>query len=350
MNAPSVAGRLRRGIVLTGLASAMILVLFVTLDFDSYFDKHYPSLGLTGLAYEIGDHVILPFLVLLLPLLMAVPWVIRRSLAPLGTAAEEISRVDEWQRGFRVPIQDVPVEAVPFVSSINSLLARLEFAAGRQEAFAADVAHELKNPLAILTLELDRLGDLAKPLHGEVGAMSRLVDQLLLLAQLDAEAAAKARRDSIDLADIARVEVARIAPSAVGDRKQVELETAGRPSVIGRREAVAAALRNLLENALRVTPVGGRVIVMVGPGSSIRVRDEGPGLSAAELSSLRHRFARADHASSSGAGLGLAIVTKIMEAHHGRLTTDPRAREMALDFRHPEDQETAESPEPPIAS
>lgn len=347
MRAPSVASRLRRGIVLSGLASAVILILFIAFDFDSIFDKHYPSLGLTGLAYEIGDHVILPFLVLLLPLLMSVPWVIRHSLAPLETAAEEIRRVDDWQRGFRVPIQSVPVEAVPFVSSINSLLARLEAAAQRHEAFAADVAHELKNPLAVLTLELDRLGEAARPLHVEVGAMSRLVDQLLLLAQLDAEVTSKAKRDWIDLAETARAEVARIAPGALADHKDIEVETIERARVIGRREAVAAALRNLLENALRVTPAGGRVTVVVGPGASIRVRDEGPGLSAAQLSALRHRFARADHASSSGAGLGLAIVTKIMEAHGGCLRSDPAAREIVLDFRQPEERER---PEAPVAS
>lgn len=336
MTAPWVADRLRRRMLLTGLASAVILLLFVTLDFDSYFDRHYRFLGLTGLAYELGDHVVVPVLILLLPLLMAVPWVIRGAMSPLGAAAEQIRKVDESQRDYRVPLDGVPAEAVPFVSSINGLLARLEAAAERQEAFAADVAHELKNPLAVLKLELERLGEGARPLQAEVGAMSRLVDQLLLLAQLDAEAAARMPHDRVDLVELGRGEVARIAPAAVGDRKQVEFESFGSPSVTGRREAIAAALRNLLENALRVTPKGGDVIVVVGPGPVLRVRDQGPGLSTAELSSLRRRHARADHASASGAGLGLAIVSKIMDAHRGRLTTDPEAREMVLDFSHPD--------------
>jgi two-component system, OmpR family, sensor kinase len=342
--APAIATRLQRGMLLAGLGSAAILMLFVILDLDGVVDDHFRPLGLTGLAHDLGDHVMIPALFLLLPLLIASSIVIRKAMAPLAAAARDLHALDDVPRGHRVSTDRLPAEVVPFVDALNGLLARLETAAERQEAFAADVAHELKNPLAVLTVELDRLGAAARPLLADVRAMSRLVDQLMLIAQLDADAAAHTRRDQIDLADIARCEVARIAEAAVREGKHVELVATAESVVMGRREAIAAALRNLLENALRVTPAGGRVVVLIGPEPSIRVRDEGPGLTSEELATLQRRSVRADYANPVGAGLGLSIVTKIMASHHGCLSTDPGARELKLDFAHAAQVEAAPAP------
>ncbi|MBL7466207.1 sensor histidine kinase, partial [Escherichia coli] len=91
----------------------------------------------------------------------------------------------------RIDNSQMPTEALPFTSAVNDLLARLDEAAKRQEAFAADVAHELRTPLALLSLELDRLEhDDAERLKKDVAAMRRLIDQLMLLAQIDADAVA----------------------------------------------------------------------------------------------------------------------------------------------------------------
>jgi two-component system, OmpR family, sensor kinase len=111
------------------------------------------------------------------------------------------------------------------------------------------------------------------------------------------------------------------------------LEDAGGAKFPGRREAVAAALRNLVDNALRPTPEGGAVTVIAGPCVRLAVRDEGPGLSADRLADLAQRGRRAGHASPSGAGLGLTIVAKIMAAHDGALCTDAARRGLILDFR-----------------
>jgi two-component system, OmpR family, sensor kinase len=328
---PSVSKRLIGRIAAIGGAAAFALLLFVGFNIDQVFDSRY--LGITGLAYEIGDHVVLPALVLLLPLMLATPWIVRQALAPLGVAADRIDAASGQDRGFRVGLDGLPVEAVPFAAAVNNLLRRLDDAAERQEAFAADIAHELKTPLSILALELSIYGDpLAGKIKADVARMNRLIDQLLLIAQLDADAAARTAHDRVDLREVAEEVTARLAPMAIAGGRRVALEILDEPVVHGRREAIAAALRNLIENALRVTGPDGAVTTTVGPGPRLSVQDEGPGLTAGQLTRLVNRLSRADHASTDGAGLGLSIVSKIAASHGAALETLPDRRQLQLVF------------------
>ncbi|MEQ1785125.1 MAG: HAMP domain-containing sensor histidine kinase, partial [Hyphomonadaceae bacterium] len=166
----------------------------------------------------------------------------------------------------------------------------------------------------------------------DVTNMSRLVDQLLVLAQLDAQAAARVPMQDVVLADVAADIVSHFAPLALDEGKEIALEPGDGAIVCGRPEAISAALRNLVENALRVTPSHKTVTVFVGPGAKLRVRDGGPGLSQEALQDFRQRLHRGDHSSKSGAGLGLAIASRIMEAHGGSLKTDPDHTELLLAF------------------
>ncbi len=126
--------------------------------------------------------------------------------------------------------------------------------------------------------------------------------------------------------------VAQLAPAALANGQTIELRGEGENAILGRREAVAAALRNLIENALRVTPQGVPVVVRAERPGELAVRDAGEGLSPERLDLLVQRLRRADHASTNGAGLGLAIVARIMAAHGGRLVTNPDERELRLIF------------------
>ena len=162
--------------------------------------------------------------------------------------------------------------------------------------------------------------------------MRRLIDQLMLLAQIDAESAAHLPPGEVDLVEVAGDVIAQMAPAALAENKLLELHGEGAGIIKGRREAIAAALRNLVENALRVTPAGTPVIVVADRPAELAVRDGGPGLSAAYLDTLVQRLRRADHASQTGAGLGLSIVARIMAAHGGRLDTDADRRELRLIF------------------
>jgi signal transduction histidine kinase len=182
-----------------------------------------------------------------------------------------------------------------------------------------------------LALELGRLdGAVGAELRQDVQKMTHLVEQLLLLAQVDAETAAPVALVPTDLADLAEELIGRMAPLAHRNDHLIAFERRGRVEAMGRPETIERALRNLIENALAVTPPSECVTVIAGPGPQIRVRDGGPGLSVDDLERLSRRFARADR--STGSGLGLAIVSTIMQHHGGSLATDPEAREIILRF------------------
>lgn len=333
----SVTHRLRRGLGLIGLVGSVLLLGAVGFFYwQSFVDLPADRAALRALK-EVIEHVGLPMVVLMVPVSIVGLRVIQQAFVPLEAAARRIEATRGHERGFRIDESSMPTEALPFTQAVNDLLGRLDDAALRQEAFAADVAHELRTPLALLSLELDRLdGPHAARLKGDVAAMQRLIDQLMLLAQVDAAAAAQLAPEPVPLAALATDLVAAMAPGVIGAGRTIALDLdadRAAPAVAhGRREAIAAALRNLVENAVRVTPPGGTVQVRVGPGPLLAVCDAGPGLSADRLADLVRRHRRADHASRDGAGLGLAIVDRIMAAHGGALETDPDARALLLRF------------------
>lgn len=331
MNARSLSGRLALGLALVAGVGAVALLVLVALEYVVGAEE---PLSPGQLAFEVADHVVAPLIILLSLVAISGAVVIRSALRPLERAAREVDAAARaGPRGVRIDHGEFPAEAKPFAAAINRLLERLDAAAEAQEAFAADAAHELKTPIAILSLELDRLPDeAAAAMREDIASLSRLVDQLLLLARLDAQAAAETPKTEIALEVMAREVISTMAPFALRAGRNLAMEDAGPSAFEGHQEAIAAALRNLIENGLRATPEGGTVTVIAGPGASLTVRDEGPGISPEQLARLSRRGERADYASASGAGLGLAIVQRIMAAHHGALRTRPERREIVLDF------------------
>ena len=330
----SVSRKLARGLALVGLVGTMLLLAAVVFFYSLTFSDLTAKGALIQAAWEMLEHVALPLIVLMMPVVFVVRRVIRQAFGSFEEAATAVEAARGHERGFRIDTSHMPAEALPFTDAVNDLLGRLDEAAIRQEAFAADVAHELRTPLAVLSLELDRLDhDDATRLKNDVAAMRRLIDQLMLLAQIDAATAAQFPLESVSLVEIARDVVSLLAPAIIAEGKAITLDASDEhPVARGRREAIAAALRNLIENAVRVTPSGSTVNIRVGPNSVIAVGDGGEGLSPDRLRELVRRHSRADHASTNGAGLGLAIVDRIMAAHGGELTTDPDARELSLHF------------------
>ncbi len=322
----------RRTVTIVGIGAVLLLV-FVALDFQLLFGGNLDRLGATGVAHEIVDHVVVPLLVLSYPTYLFTRWLIASALRSFSDAALRIELVDGRERGFRVDGSGLPLEAMPFVNAVNALLARLDEAATRQEMFAADVAHELRTPLTMARLEIDKLKSPAlQKVRGDLDGMARLIDQLMLMAQLDAAIAAAGSTGPVDLASVARGVVSLIAPSTAAEERMIALEICAPTALIGHREVIAAGLRNLVENAVRVTPAGGCVTIVAGPGPLLCVRDEGPGLHAGQLQAFSQRYRRFDHSSADGAGLGLAIVARAMEMHGGSLRTDPGKRELRLEF------------------
>lgn len=267
---------------------------------------------------ELGDHVLLPLVPLTLLLMLFSVGVVRRVLRPLGAAAMEADRLDPGRMDLRLTEPDTSREVSALVSAVNRALDRVQRSMKVLRDFTADAAHELRTPLAVLRLQLDELpdGPARRKLQEEVTAMTRLVNQLLDLSQaevLQLEGAA-----TVDLLALAQGVVAQTAPLVFADDGDIRLVDLGAAPVAGHPEALARALRNLVENALRHGGPGGQIEVIAGPGPRLTVRDHGPGLRGADPDLLFRRFWRSNP-DRPGAGLGLGIARSIVEAHGGSI-------------------------------
>lgn len=270
-----------------------------------------------AIVRELFDHVALPLAPLALILLALSLWQVGRLTRPLQVAAGEADTLDPASLGARLTVPDAPLEAQTLVKAMNRALDRIEAGTRFIREFNANAAHELRTPLSIMRLAVERMppGEPADTLRGDVAGMSRVVTQMLDLAQADSMAPVAAVR--VDLATVASDMVGQMAPLAWAANRDIRLDIRDAPAAHGHAEAIGRALRNLLENALRHTAEGTTVEVTVGPEPRIVVRDHGPGLPPEHRTLAFERFWRADRTRSDGAGLGLGIVQATMQAHGG---------------------------------
>ncbi len=255
----------------------------------------------------------LPFLVCILAMNIAVA---RIALRPLRIAARHAEAIGPGSVAARMSEENLPGDVRALVHAINMALERLQQGYLALEDFVADVAHELRTPLAIIKAQLASVETPAvRSLESEVSAMERLVQQLLDRIRLGG---IHFESDSlVDLADLARETARYMAPLAVVRGRSIELLEADESvTVAGARDFLGRALRNLVENAIEHAPPGTTVTVSLAPGPKIRVLDRGPGFPAARLGPRPARL-RSDR--RDGLGLGLWIVQRTMEAHGGRL-------------------------------
>jgi two-component system OmpR family sensor kinase len=271
-------------------------------------------------------------LVLLLPLLALLVWkIVGRALQPLDRlAGAAASRTPAALEPFDE--RTVPEEVVPLVRALNGLLERLGSAMAAQRAFVADAAHELRTPLAALKLQTQLARDAEGPergaalaeLEGGLDRATHVVRQLLTLARLEPGAEAGAPRASVVLADLARQAVADHA--VLAERGGIDLGVAAATEdavVVADAVALRTLVANLVDNAVRYTPAGGRVDVSAGTDAGrswLEVADTGPGIPAAERERVFDRFYRLPGAAGSGSGLGLAIVRAIADRNGGTVT------------------------------
>jgi signal transduction histidine kinase len=248
---------------------------------------------------------------------------IRNSLAPLAVVARQAALITPSETHHRLTQEGLPRELQPLVAAVNGALDRLDEGFRRQREFTADAAHELRTPLAILAAHLENLGDsgAAATLSEDVARMSRLVGQLLSVAQL--EALAVAPDEVADINALARDVAASMAPLAVQQGKEIGVVGPDAPiHVHGNGESLRQAIRNLAENAVQHTPKGTSVEIKVTREPAIQVNDHGPGVPAELRERVTQRFWRADRSTGDGSGLGLAIVKRIAEAHGGQVEID----------------------------
>jgi len=283
-----------------------------------------PSL-IDGLVNEWGDEILPLLLPVLGTALLIGVWTIRRSLAPLARVADAASAITPRETGVRLPSDDLPAELVPLVTAVNDALDRLAEGFRHQREFAADAAHELRTPLAVLSAHIETLPDKAAvaSLKQDLFGMRRLVDQMLAVAELDAR---PLHVDAeIDLAALAVELATAMAPLCLAQHRDLAVTGAEHPvRVHGDGAALRRALRNLIENAIAHSPERSAIEIRVtaaaaGRGATMSVRDSGPGFAPADRARVTQRFYRGRRAKGPGAGLGLAIVARIMAVHGGRL-------------------------------
>ena len=251
--------------------------------------------------------------------------IFRRALKPVSEASTTAAAIGPKRTDLRLPEQTMPTEIVPLVRAVNHALDRLETGFRAQREFTADMAHELRTPLAIVRARVDSLepGPARDALRADLVNMTRTVNQALDIAELEGfivETDAKA-----DLYEVCADAVSFMAPLAVELSKTIAL--GGDPGPIwvrGHAEALFRAVRNLVENAIRHTPAGVSIEVEVLAEGIVRVLDDGPGVPDADRESIFRRFWRRDRAKGTSRGLGLAIVARVAEAHDGSVTVASR--------------------------
>ena len=262
---------------------------------------------------------------ILLLLLVIDVIIFRRALRPIIAASALAERIGPARTELRLPEEGMPQEVVALVHAVNQALDRLEEGFRGQREFTADAAHELRTPLAILRTQIDMIADreLAKSLRDDIESMSRLVNQLLDIAELETFVIGEG--EIADLTAIATEVAAYIAPLALSQHKNVAVTGARHPvPVRGNADTLGRAVRNLVENALAHTEPGNTVEISVAAAGELSVMDRGPGVPSAEREQIFRRFWRRDRRRAGSAGLGLAIVKRIAEMHEAAVSVADR--------------------------
>lgn len=266
--------------------------------------------------------LILPILLLLVLIDFVI---VRRALRPVLEASDMARAIGPATLSVRLPIEQLPAEIVPLASAVNQALDRLEEGFRIQREFTADAAHELRTPLSIHRVRLNGLpdGELRRALAADTDLMARIVGQLLDVAELESFVLQPGQ--VTDLQALGREVVEYMAPVALARGRSLALTGVTRPVwVHGDSHVLFQAIRNLVENALVHAPPGTTVEVKVEAPGVVRVMDRGPGVPEADRKLVFQRFWRRDRSRSEGAGLGLSIVKRIVEAHGGEATAEGR--------------------------
>ncbi|SAK77653.1 integral membrane sensor signal transduction histidine kinase [Caballeronia fortuita] len=276
--------------------------------------------GRDEIARNSALATVTPFAALALVLLAALHLIVRRMFRPLAALSAGLDTRPEHDLS-ALSGDALPSEIAPFVVAINRLLARVEASVALQRRFVADAAHELRSPLTALSLQAERLdaSELPDTARERLDALRRglartrsLLHQLLTLARL------QQRTD----ADVARLRVQEIFRNVLEDlmplaeEKEIDIGVSSVDEVFihAPQADITIMVKNLVDNAIRYTPAGGRVDLATGVSNArpwIRVADDGPGIAPEERARVFDPFYRVPGSDANGSGLGLSIVGTI---------------------------------------
>jgi len=303
----------------THIVGAAIETTFEQRTFTTQVEQIAPRLQSINAAVFnefIADGGWLIFVFLLAQLGISV-FTVRRGLVPLEQLSALAGSISPGNSNIRLPQSGVPQEILPLVGAVNSALDRLDEGMQQQREFTANAAHQLRTPLTVLAANIDMIRDaaVATKLRHDVDLMSRIVTQLLLVARL--ENLNICLDEQLELSSMVREAAENLGPLAISTQKTLEVDEPTSPVFVrGNTRAVVAAVSNLIENALNHSPPGGAVKIRVTTAPSIEVLDSGPGVPQHMREKIFERFWRGE-SSKEGAGLGLAIVQRIMRALRG---------------------------------
>jgi heavy metal sensor kinase len=307
------------------LSNGDVLVVGVSLD-----DQRQTLAGL-GASLSIGGP-------LALALVSVVTWLlVGWTLRPVDSMRAEAAAISASEPGRRLPVPNTDDELARLAETLNAMLDRLEEAIERERRFVDDASHELRTPLSNLKAGLElalRRSRTADELEGEIRSaaeetdrLSRLAEDLLVLARAD-RGRLPIRREPVDVASLVGGTVASFAARAAERRVGIDVRVPEELRADVDELRVRQALGNLLDNGLRAAASGGRVSVAAErENGSLRleVRDTGPGFPPEFLPVAFEAFTRPDAGRSrpgGGAGLGLAIVAAVAQAHGGSVSAE----------------------------
>ncbi|MEO8188653.1 MAG: ATP-binding protein [Burkholderiaceae bacterium] len=311
-----------------GLQTAMVhgqrwRLLVLGADADARFMIGQRTAVRDEIARDSALRTVLPLCVLIPILLLVVGALVRRMFRPIKALASELDRRGDHDLR-ELPAAELPTEVLPFVVAINRLLVRVAQSIQTQQRFLADAAHELRSPVAALTLQAEGIESAATPLEAAErlatlrGGLQRtrlLLEQLLSLARSQASAIPAQQQVSIRQAVLRVLEE----QMPLAEAKEIDLGVQGNLDAVVEVSEVdlVTLVKNLVENAIRYTPAGGRVDLSLNsqpdaPGEvTLRVEDTGPDIAVAERERVFDPFYRVLGSGEAGAGLGLSIVGTI---------------------------------------
>ena len=290
----------------------------------------------TQLASKIVASVILPQFVIL-PLAVMLVWFgLSRGLRPLTRLRKTIEAREPADLS-PIATRRVPEELEPLIEAFNEMLERMKKNVEAQQRFVADAAHQMRTPLTGLKTQAqfamresdpEALRHAMRQIATGVDRATRMVNQLLTLARAEGNAVAQQTHEPLDLSNLLREVVEDWVMQAIHNGIDLGFETTGPSMVFGHPVLLRELAKNLIDNALRYTPRGGKVTCRVIGGPSVcllEVEDDGVGISLEQAEMVFERFYRVDDANTEGSGLGLAIVQEIAAQHTSTATLRPNA-------------------------
>jgi heavy metal sensor kinase len=296
--------------------------------------------------YEASEHL-LTLMVLGFPLVLMIAalgglFLADRALRPIERIIHTAQNIDANDFTQRIGYQGSTDEVRRLAKTLDRMLDRLQLAFEHEQRFTADAAHELRTPLTVIKgrigVTLSRSRTVAEyeqtlqSLEQETDRLIRLTHGLLFLARLDLRQTHPALLQAVDLSHLLTTLVEQIQPLAETQQIQVLAEISPQLLVLGNADYLTNLFLNLIDNALKYTPSGGRVTLKATQnyqGVEVQVQDTGVGIEAKHLPLLFDRFYRVKEDRSrqtGGAGLGLAISHEITRLHYGKLTVQSQVK------------------------